>query len=292
MDYEKTREGILLRDAGDFEPEHIFECGQCFRWYLREDGSYKGVAKGKSLEVRKSKEGILLKGTGENDFESIWKEYFDLDRDYGKIKKRLSEDEVLEEAVKFGYGIRILKQDIWETLISFIISANNRIPRIKRTIANLCGCFGERLELDGEIYFDFPTPERIASLSEGDIRLCGCGFRSKYITDTARKVVNGEIDLYGIENLETEEARQKLMQFQGVGPKVADCILLFSMQKFDAFPVDVWVKRVMEHFYLKQDTSLRDIQKYASEKFGDLAGFAQQYLFYYIRETTGRDFRE
>ena len=216
-----------------------------------------------------------------------WAGYFDLERDYGEIKRRLSRDPVLEKAVEFGSGIRILKQDTWEVLVSFIISANNRIPRIKATIERLCRSFGSRREEGGVTFFNFPASHRLAVLRQEDLLACGCGFRAKYVLHAARMVEEGRVDLSCLSGMTTGEARSALMCFPGVGPKVADCIMLFSMAKFDAFPVDVWVRRVMEHYYVKRDTPLADIRRYAAERFGPLAGVAQQYLFYYARNTMG-----
>ena len=289
MDYKITENGILIENARDFEPEHVFECGQCFRWNKEADGSYRGVAGGRILRVEKRGGDILLNGTDEKQFREYWARYFDLERDYGQIKQALSCDPVLKRAVKFGSGIRILKQDTWETLISFIISANNRIPRIKSTIEKLCRSFGSQREAKGETFFDFPTPGCLSRLDEQDLRSCGCGFRARYVLEAARMVEEGRVDLASLETISTAEARSALLHFPGVGPKVADCILLFSMARFDAFPVDVWVKRVMEYYYLKRDTSLAEIRRYAEEKFGPLAGAAQQYLFFYARSTMGRE---
>lgn len=292
MNYMRIKNGILLKDVKDFEPEHIFECGQCFRWNKAPDGSYRGIAGGRILSVKKIGGDVLFYGTEEKEFLNYWAEYFDLGRDYGSIKKKLSRDPVLEKAIGYGSGIRILKQDVWETLISFIISANNRIPRIKNTVEALCRSFGEKLTSGriskGEIYFDFPAPDRLAALTESDIRTCGCGFRAKYMLQSARIATEGTVDLYSLENMGTEDARSILLRFPGIGPKVADCIMLFSMAKFDAFPVDVWVKRVMEHYYLEKKTPLARINRYAIEYFGPLAGIAQQYLFYYAREEMGK----
>lgn len=190
---------------------------------------------------------------------------------------------ILQE--KNGKGIRILNQDEWETLVSFILSANNRIPMIKKSIGLLSEHFGEFIEeYRGVRYYSFPRADVLKGLTVEDLSECKTGFRAKYIISAAEIVGNKEIDIYALKNVSTDLARKELMRFRGIGPKVSDCIMLFSMGKQDAFPIDVWVKRVMEHFYLDEDTNLKDIQKYASEKFGDLAGFAQQYLFYYARE--------
>ena len=288
MDLENTHSGILLRNAADFEPGHIFECGQCFRWNAMPDGSYTGVAGGRALRVQKKGGYVLFDGTNRREFREYWVGYFDLGRDYGHIKKELCRDPVMARAVEYGYGIRILKQDPWETLVSFIISANNGIPRIKKTIEMLCRRYGRKFTVNGEIYYDFPTPRCLALLSREDITACGCGYRAKYLSKAAEMVVAGKVDLVSLSEMSTGEVREVLMGIPGVGPKVADCVMLFSMARLDAFPVDVWIKRVMEHYYLKKDTSLNEIRRHAQNRFGPLAGVAQQYLFYYARGTMGQ----
>lgn len=237
------------------------------------------------LNVKSEDDKIILSNTNLEDFNNIWYNYFDLERDYGEMKEELSEDEILKEAVKFGSGIRILKQEPFETLISFIISANNAIPRIKSSIERLSKRYGKYIgEYNGKDYYAFPTAEALSKVDVEELKETKIGFRAKYVSSAAKRVYNGEADLNDIKTLDTDEAREKLMEFQGVGPKVSDCILLFAMEKYDAFPIDVWVKRIMEYFYLKEDTSMKKIQRYGEEKFKDLAGFAQQYLFYYARE--------
>lgn len=283
--YEKEN-SVIIEGASDFDPKHIFECGQCFRWKAEKDGSYTGVAKGRVINVSREGDTVYLKNTNLEDFNKIWKLYFDLDTDYSKIKSELkSMDEYLEKATEFGWGIRLLRQDPWEMLISFIISSNNRIPMIQKAIANLSREYGTYIGEYNEVdYYDFPTPEQLNKASIEDIRACSTGFRDKYIKSTTERVISENEDVYNYENLSTEECRKKLMEFNGVGPKVCDCIALFGMQKYDTFPVDVWVKRVMQEFYVEDDMSLPKIRKYAIDKFEDLSGFAQQYLFYYARE--------
>lgn len=276
---------VIVEGLDHFETKDIFECGQCFRWIVESDGSYTIVALGKVLNVRKQDDKVIFDNTNLEDFENIWHDYFDLSRDYGEVISQLQSDKTLKKATEFGSGIRILNQDEWEMLISFILSANNRIPMIKRSIKLLSENFGELIgEYRGNKYYSFPRAQSLIGLSVEDLADCKTGFRAKYILAAAEMVGEKQIDIYKIKHLETAEARKELMKFKGVGPKVSDCIMLFSMGKQDAFPIDVWVKRVMEHFYLDQDTNLKDIQIYAGEKFGDLAGFAQQYLFYYARE--------
>lgn len=283
---EKENQIILEGISEDFEPQHVFECGQCFRWLRQEDGSYTGVVKGKVINVKKENDLIILDNTNKEDFENIWFDYFDLGRNYTEIKSKLKVmDEYLNKATEFGEGIRILQQDGWEMLISFIISANNRIPMIQRAINNLSERYGKFIgEYRGKKYYAFPTPEELSQASVEDIRACQTGFRDKYIKSVVDYVSENNVDVLSYRKLNTDECIKELIKFNGVGPKVADCIALFGMQKYDTFPVDVWVKRVMEEFYVEDNLSLPKIRKFALEKWGELAGFAQQYLFYYARE--------
>ncbi|MEW9123811.1 MAG: DNA glycosylase, partial [Thermotaleaceae bacterium] len=265
---------------------HIFECGQCFRWWGEADGSYTLAAMGKVINVSRQGEQLILHPASKEEFDTIWYSYFHLDQNYREIKKRLSQnDEIMKKAAAFGSGIRILRQDPWETLISFIISSNRGIPMIQKSIEDLSQRYGQYLgNYRGKEIYDFPKPEDLLNRSIDEIKQAKTGYRAKYIVDTAAIVAEGQIDIYQIKNLPTEEARKTLMRMSGVGPKVADCILLFSMGKYDAFPIDTWVKRVMEYFYVPQGIPLNRLQAYAKERFGEDAGFAQQYLFYYARE--------
>ncbi|WP_075809335.1 DNA-3-methyladenine glycosylase family protein [Paraclostridium sordellii] len=283
--YEKDNK-VILEGVSDFDPKHIFECGQCFRWKDQGDGSYTGVAKGRVINVSREGDTIYLKNTNLEDFKNIWKDYFDLDTDYSKIKNELRNmDEYLEKATEFGWGIRLLRQDPWEMIISFIISSNNRIPMIQKAIKNLSREYGTYIgSYEGEDYYDFPTPQQLSKASIEEIRACSTGFRDKYIKSMTEEVIKNNDDVYSYRNLSTEDCIKELLKFNGIGPKVGDCIALFGMQKYDTFPVDVWVKRVMQEFYVEDDMSLPKIRKYAIDKFGNLSGFAQQYLFYYARE--------
>ncbi len=273
---------VILKDMLDFNPEHIFECGQAFRWKKEEDDSYTTIAYGKVVNVEKIGEDIILNGTNLEDFQNIWFDYFDLGRDYGAIKAELSKDPILEEAIAFGDGIRVLNQDPFEMIISFIISANNGIPRIKNSIELLSKQYGENIIDD---YYSFPTAEVLSQADPLDIReICRVGFRDVRIVQTSGLIHNGTIKYEDIFSGTRDEGKELLMTLPGVGPKVSDCILLFAFNKDEAFPVDVWVKRVMEHFYLKEDTNVKLIGAHGARVFGSLAGFAQQYLFYYARE--------
>ena len=278
---------IIITGQSDFNLTHIFECGQCFRFDKDETGAYIGTAYGKTIKISHTADAITLHQTSMSDFNEIWRHFLDLDRDYSKIKAELTKngDFVMETAVRCGDGIRILRQDLWETIISFIISASNNIPRIKKIIALLCENFGEKHEYAGKYYYSFPTPEKIASLDISDLSAIRAGFRDKYILACARDIVSGKTDLDEIRKKTTSDAKAALMNMSGIGNKVSDCILLFGLNRFDSFPIDVWIKRVMEFCYFNTaEQSIKTISDFASERFGELGGIAQQYLFFYARE--------
>ena len=242
-------------------------------------------------EINKTKEIITFSGKCDGNFKEIVEEYFDLNRDYEKIKKQLENiDEYLKTSIEYGKGIRILNQDLWETIISFIISANNNIPRIKGIIERISQKYGNEIEWNGKKYYTFPTPEQLKDVTVQEFRNLGLGFRDIRLYETTQMILNKEVDLENLrKNPNTQEVRNELLKLSGVGPKVADCILLFSdLKRFDVFPIDVWVRRVMNDLYIKESdeskVSKTKIEKLAEEKFGDLKGLAQQYLFYWRRE--------
>ncbi len=275
---------VIVNEVKDFNPVHIFECGQCFRWIKQDDGSYCGVAKGKAVNVRYDDGKLEISNSTAEDFKNIWFDYFDLGRDYSEIKEKLSKDEIMKNAIRFGYGIRLLRQDLWETLISFIISANNRIPMIMKVVAAISRMYGSEIVMDGKSYYTFPDVDSLAGSDLERLEMCKGGFRCRYILETARMVKEGRVNLAGLAGMTTDEARKELKKFPGVGDKVADCTLLYSGTKYDVFPTDVWVKRVMGELYFGRPATFSEIQDFAAGYFGDLAGFAQQYLFYYARE--------
>ena len=270
---------------------HIFECGQCFRWNKEKDGSYTGVFKNNVLNVKEENGKIKFQGICEGNIENIVKEYFDLNTDYMKIKETLSKvDEYLEESIKFGKGIRILNQDLWEVLISFIISANNNIPRIKGIVERIATQYGREIIYNGKSYYTFPKPDELAKATVEDLRKLGLGFRDKRVYETTQKIKNGEINLNElVEIKDTNKIREILETLPGVGPKVADCILLFGLKRFEVFPIDVWVRRIMNDLYIKNEdetkVNKKEIENLAKTKYAELAGIAQQYLFYWKRET-------
>lgn len=265
----------------DFDLKQTLECGQIFRFHEKNDG-YNVIAHGKVLYIHQ-KEDILSLECTEEQYENIWKEFFDIERNYEEIKNIISlNDKIMEEAISFAPGIRLIIQDPYECLIHFIISANNRIPQIKAVIENLSNSLGEKLESN---IFNFPSAKKIHEAALEEIISCKPGFRAKYIKDAAKKICEENLDVYKVKKMPYLEARSELMKINGVGVKVADCALLFSMQKYESFPTDVWVKRIMEEFYFGgEETKIQDILNFAKEKWGNKAGFAQQYLFYYAKE--------
>lgn len=255
-----------------FDLPQTLDCGQAFRWQEKENGIWQGVAFNKYLELEKLGDGtVVLYKTSEQEFNDIWRKYFDFERDYEKIINTISSNDTLKKAASYGEGIRILNQEPFETLCSFIISQNNNIKRIKGIISRLCENFGE--DMGG--YFTFPTAEKIATLTLDDLSVLRSGFRAKYILDAAVKVANGEIDLNRLKSISLDDARNELMKIKGVGPKVADCVLLFSLEHITAFPKDVWIKRALEVLF---DGELPEEAK-------AYAGIVQQYIFFYARET-------
>ena len=281
----------IIKNIDSFELKDIFDCGQCFRWNAEEDGSYTGVFGNNVLTVKKENEVVTFEGICEGDIRKTVEYYFDLNRDYKQIKKRLSKiDNNMKTSIEYGQGIRILNQDLWETIISFIISANNNIPRIKGIIERLSNKYGKEIEYNGKKYYTFPSAEELKYVSVEDFRSLGLGFRDIRLYETTHMILEGKVDLDKLrKNPNTTEVREQLLTLSGVGPKVADCILLFSdLKRFEVFPIDVWVRRVMNDLYIKQEdenkVSKKQIEKLAEEKFGNLAGLAQQYLFYWRRE--------
>jgi len=280
-----------IENIKSFELADIFDCGQCFRWNKQEDGSYTGVFKNNVMNVQKKGDTVTFKGMCNGNIKEIVEDYFDLNRNYEEIKEILSKiDNHVKTSIEYGQGIRILNQDLWEMIISYIISANNNIPRIKLIIGRISKNYGKEIEWKGEKYYTFPTPEELKNVSIEDYRKLGTGFRDVRLYETVQMVLDKKVDLEKMKNNpNTMEVREELLTLSGVGPKVADCILLFStLKRFEVFPIDVWVRRVMNELYIKNEdetkVNKKELEKLAQEKFGNLAGIAQQYLFYWKRE--------
>lgn len=263
--------GIKVSGVTDLDLAQTLDCGQSFRWVEQEDKSFIGVAYGKCVTVSLDGTDLYIENATKEDFEKIWFDYFDLSLDYGKIREEISRiHPVLEEATKYAPGIRILRQEPYEALCTFIISQNNNIKRIKGIVGRLCENFGEKIK---ENTYAFPTAQKMAQLTAEDLAPLRAGFRNRYLIDAAKKVAGGEVDLEKCRTADYEEARKELTKITGVGVKVADCTLLFGMHRVEAFPVDVWMKRAMEKLFPDM----------TPDDFGEWAGIAQQYIFHYSR---------
>ena len=280
----------IIKNQDSFELRDIFECGQCFRWNQNEDKSYTGVIRNGVLNVDKQGENLIFTGILDGDIKQIVENYFDLNRNYEEIKTKLSSiDKYLKKSIEYGKGIRILNQDLWETIMSFIISANNNIPRIKGIIERISEKYGTEIEWNGKNFYTFPTPMQLKDATIEDFRGLGTGFRDVRLFETTHMILDKKISLEKLHKQDTITAREELLTLSGVGPKVADCILLFStLKRFDVFPIDVWVRRVMNELYIKNadesKVNKKEIMNLEEKKFGNLEGIAQQYLFFWKRE--------
>ena len=267
-----------MNEVKDFLLSQTLECGQCFHFIKLADEEYLISARNKILHIGQKDESLIFYNTNQREFDEIWKHYFDLDRDYSEIKNTLlKEDAKLKEAIEAMWGVRILNQDFFETLISFIISQNQQIPRIKQIVANVsaaCGVKGEGIDI-------FPDAQAILSAGEDVIRQCKTGFRAPYIMDACNRFAAGLLDEKTLREADYEDCISMLKQVKGIGDKVANCVALFALDKRNAFPVDVWIKRIMETVYFGREASAAEIMDFAKERFGEYGGYAQQYLFYY-----------
>lgn len=275
--------GFLI--SKDFHPKHTLECGQIFRFSVFEDGSYEVRTGDKRARILKASNGFFVQ-TKHVDF---FKNFFDIETDYEKIKHELKKSPELANGIDLGFGIRIVKSSLLEMIVSFIISANNNIKKIQKTIENLCAFAGKKVFDEFGEFFAFPTLEELKKISIEEFQKIGAGYRSPYLVKAIAK-----IDVNWLENLkkmETKEARRELISLAGIGGKVADCVLLFGLSKKDVFPVDVWVERVFQQFYSKKHPKIKkneEIREFLVGKFKNLSGYAQQYLFYFLRETQGK----
>lgn len=274
---------IILEETKDFHLGQTLECGQCFHFRKLSEYAYGISAFGKLLHAEQIEDRVIFYDTSMEEYEQIWSEYFDLNRDYGAIKKALlKKDSKLTEAIGTMWGVHILKQDFFETLISFIISQNKQIPHIKQIVENISRQYGKYLgEIRGEKFYSFPDCHTLKTVGEEELRRLKTGFRAPYIRDAAQKVSDGTVSEELLHTMNGAEAMECLMKIKGVGEKVASCVLLFGLEKREEFPVDVWIKRIMEELYFHGNTSKAEIRKRAMEMYGAYGGYAQQYLFYY-----------
>lgn len=277
---------VILTEVCDFSVSQTLECGQCFHFKRIGENEYGISAYDKLLHIKQKEDEIVFYNTSIEEFNNIWKNYFDLDKDYGRIKEILKKkSDVLNEAMDEMWGVRILNQEFFETLISFIISQNKQIPHIKQIVETISKQYGKYLgSLCGQDFYSFPHCDELAKVSIQELRECKVGFRAPYIFDAVSKVCDGTINESDFIKLNSEDTMLKLMEIKGVGEKVANCVMLFSLGKRDAFPVDVWIKRIMEYLYFHENISKEEIRRKAYEMFGEYGGYAQQYLFYYGKE--------
>lgn len=260
-------EGGIIAPVSLFSPEESFLCGQSFRFLPEKDG-FLGTVGHRRVHISVSDGLLHIRGAAIADA-PFWEQYLALDEDYAAFQNRLARNPILRQAVAFAPGIRVLRQPFFETLITFIISQNNNIPRIRGIVERLCALAGE--ECGG--FYSFPTPERLAALKEEDLAPLRAGWRSAYLLDAARLVALGRVDERELMSLPTDLARERLMEIKGVGPKVADCVLLFACHRLEVCPMDVWMKRAMALYFPRGFPAyLRPI-----------AGVAQQYLFHWAR---------
>lgn len=273
-----------LKNVCDFDLAQTLECGQCFHFVKLDEEDYVLAVKGHVLHVSQEDDTVTFYDTEEDEYVNVWKDYFDMDRDYSAIKKKLLEkDDKLKDAIESMWGVRILNQDFFETLISFIISQNKQIPHIKKIVADISAKFGTyKGTYGGTDMYTFPTLEQLVNASEEDFKELKTGFRAPYIMDAIRRNMAGQFDRNELKSMDYDSCIKELMAIKGVGEKVANCVCLFGLGKKEAFPVDVWIKRIMETMYFDGvDTPKDKIAAFAKEQFGELGGFAQQYLFYY-----------
>lgn len=263
----------VLCTSEELDIVKTFECGQCFRWNMDENGVYWGIAMGCPAKLWTEGNKVYIKSPGAIE---MWREYFDLDRNYSQISRSFDGGEYLSMCVSYGQGIRILRQEPWEALCSFIISQCNNITRIKGIVERLCANFGQPVEFEDRIFYTFPSAEKIAVLPEGALDVLRCGYRAPYISAAAIAVATGALNLEELIGCESTQAKRRLMELPGIGEKVANCVVLFGLYHMEAFPIDVWIRRALkEHFPAGFDPST----------LGEYAGLAQQYIFYYARST-------
>lgn len=277
---------LYTEDISDFNIQQTMECGQCFHYEKLSEMEYGIVHKDQFLHVKQEKNQLICYNINPQEWHEIWCPYFDLNRDYHKIKEYLiSRDNRLKEAIKENDGIRILRQDFTEILMSFIISQNKKIPHIKAIVKTISEKYGTKLDKIGEKeFYSFPNKEILKHITVDEFRDCKTGFRAPYLYDAAQKIAENEFCYDRLRQCSYVEAKEQLMQIKGVGEKVANCVLLFSLNYRNAFPVDVWIKRIMESMYFEKETSPKAIMEFSKNKFGEYGGYAQQYLFYYAKE--------
>lgn len=288
----------LNRSTVPFSLEHTLDCGQLFRWKKLGDWWY-GVVADRVVKIKQSHEGLMFQFFPETANHGFIENYLRLDDDLPHIFSQINKDEIMRRAINLYCGLRLSRQEPWECLISYICATFKSIPAIKKMIYNISRCFGERLTFEGHDFYMFPKPNQLAQASPKDLRSCGLGFRAERVLETAKVVDSGKLALEALKRLDYSEAKRELLVLPGVGHKVADCVLLFSLEKLEAFPIDVWMKRAVTNLYSRHfDSSFikrvagkgsitskeyETIGSFGREYFGNYAGYAQEYLFHFLR---------
>ena len=276
---------IRIAPVTDFNLAHTLECGQSFRWRAIDEWYY-GVVDGRLLRVRQEDRTVVVESSDDDAAEELsafCRRYFDLNRDLPAILKAVDTDPYIHHAIQAYWGMRILNQDLWECIGSFVLSQNNNVPRIKGIIRTISAQYGRRVALNGQVDYTFPTPHALVEAGVDGLHSCRMGYRAPYLWDISSAVTAGALDLEMLKGMPHNEARQTLMRFRGIGEKVADCICLFALGHMEALPIDVWIKRIIEQIYLKRRASIREIRAFTQNYFGEHMGYAQQYLFHYAR---------
>ena len=270
--------------------KYTLDCGQCFRWRKTFENSndtyeYIGVLQDRVIKIRQEKNNFYVSSNNKDMLKEAVYNYFDLYNNYEMIEKRISKiDSNIATSLKYSTGLHILNQPVFETMISYIISANNNIKRISGSVEKISMMFGKKIEFEGNDYYLFPTLKELELAVNENMLCCGTGFRARYIIHNIKRLLENDDLLHSYNQMDSETLRKELLTYMGIGTKVADCIMLFSMKRGERFPIDVWVKRVMEKLYMRENTSIKEIEEYAKEKFNGDAGIIQQHLFYNIRE--------
>ena len=277
---------MQIQNVTDFSLKYTLESGQSFRWH-RIDNAYYGVVEGRILKIFQDGTTLCVESSTDADevgFVSYLRHYLDIGRDVPKILAEVNTDAYMHRAIEKLWGMRILNQELWETVASFILSQNNNVARIRGIIRRLSERFGERLTFAGYEDYSFPSPDALATATHAELLACGTGYRANYLQGAAQAVVSGELSLTAMKQMSYPEAKQALVRQNGIGEKVADCICLFSLGHLAALPIDVWIKRIFETLYLRRRATHREIREFAHGYFGDSVGYAQQYLFHYVHE--------
>lgn len=277
---------MQIQNVTDFNLKYTLESGQSFRWNRVAD-AYYGVVEERILKICQHETTLQVESSADEDVSALaayLHHYLDLGRDVPRLLAAVDKDAYIHRAIEKFWGMRILNQELWETLASFILSQNNNVPRIRGIIRSLSERFGEKLTLDRYVDYSFPSAYALATAEVDELLACGTGYRASYLRDAAQSVAGGELALTQLKQLPYLEAKRELMQRKGIGEKVADCICLFSLGHLEALPIDVWIKRIFETLYLRRQATHREIREFAQNYFGEAVGYAQQYLFHYAHE--------